>query len=243
VSSLHDSSVGDFTRGGQVLIHFLRMIGQVLRKFGAALLVLYSLLTVGLWFAQTDAYARYLGIRYVGTSLGMMLGNGANEISVALRDGRLARTTVAQFDASRNMRANVELLVRWWLVSMVLSAAVMTLFLAGFLAWLFRFGAAQRRESIVRGGSVVAASDLSVHLRRAGRASELRVADVPLILDSETSHILLTGSPGTGKTTSIHALMSAIRRRGDRCICYSPSGDFIEWFHRPDRDRALPAIW
>ena len=33
MSLLHSSSIGDVTRGGQLLIHFFRMLGQVLSKF------------------------------------------------------------------------------------------------------------------------------------------------------------------------------------------------------------------
>ena len=156
MSSLHDSSVGDFTRGGQVLLHFLRMIGQVLRKFGGALLILYVLGTIALWLARTDPYARYLGLRHVGASIGMMLGNDAHPLDVELRDGRRVRTTVATFHGSVNMQRNVRNLVAAWLTNMAVSAIAMTMLLAFLLAWLFRFGAAQRQEQIVRGGSYLA---------------------------------------------------------------------------------------
>ena len=61
---LHNSRIGDFTRGGQVVIHFLRMIGQVLQKFGKAALLLYAMITIGLWFGKTTEYERYLGTRW-----------------------------------------------------------------------------------------------------------------------------------------------------------------------------------
>ncbi len=35
------SSIGDFTRGGQVTLHFIRMIGQVVSKFGKFILGIY----------------------------------------------------------------------------------------------------------------------------------------------------------------------------------------------------------
>ena len=239
MSTLHDSKVGDFTRGGQVTIHFLRMIGQVLKKFGLAALMLYSLITVGLWFGQTTAYERYLGTRWCAAWIGVYLENAAEPTQVQLQDGKWVNTTIGALKASPKLQANTWKLVATWLHCMAWSALIASVVLVVVFAWLFKFGTAARKEKHLRGGEILEADELTKHLKREKRAGALKVASVPLIHGTETTHVLLSGSPGTGKSTTIYELMQRIRARGDRCICYSPSGDFIEWFYRAGKDVVL----
>lgn len=63
---IHNSRMGDFTRSGQVIIHFMRMIGQVIHKFFSAIVVLYLVMTIGIFLAITDPYDRYLARRCAG---------------------------------------------------------------------------------------------------------------------------------------------------------------------------------
>jgi hypothetical protein len=80
---LHNSRIGDFTRGGQVVIHFMRMIGQVIHKFFSAIVVLYVVMTIGIFLAITDPYDRYLAWRYVGANAGLYIGNANNLLARA----------------------------------------------------------------------------------------------------------------------------------------------------------------
>ncbi len=49
MSFLHTSSVGDVTRGGPLLIHFFRVLWQVVRKFVYVLMVVLFLTAVGVF--------------------------------------------------------------------------------------------------------------------------------------------------------------------------------------------------
>lgn len=239
MKSLHNSTVGDFTRGGQVTIHFLRMIGQVIQKFGLAAIMLYSLTTFGLWYAQSSKYERYLAVRYVTSTAGVWLGNGDNAVPVETADGNTITLTVRQLAGSQKMQTNAWDLAHLWLHSMLHSAFIAGFVLLSLFVWLYNFGRSQRQETLLRGGQVVEGGELTKILRQRGIAGPLQFGGIPLVKNSETSHILMTGSSGTGKTTGIHELMKQIRKRGDRVICYSPSGDFLSWFFREGKDQVL----
>jgi len=83
------------------------------------------------------------------------------------------------------------------------------------------------------------ASDLRKCLRKTGLHSDLTLANIPIVKDSETSHILITGSPGSGKSIAIKSLLKQIRQRGDRAIVYSTAGEFIESFYEAENDVIL----
>ena len=239
MKSLHNSGVGDFTRGGQVTIHFLRMIGQVIQKFGLAAVMLYSLICFGLWHTTSTAYERYLGARYVASTLGIYLGNAENHVTLKLIDGTQITTTIRQLAYSPKMKTNFFHLARLWFRSMLDAAFVAGLILLLLFVWLFNFGRSQRQETHLRGGKLVDGKELTKILRERSLAGPLRFGGIPLVKDSETAHMLLTGSSGTGKTTGMYELMKQIRKRGDRVVCFSPSGDFISWFYRKDKDKIL----
>jgi type IV conjugative transfer system coupling protein TraD len=240
VRALDDSAIGDFTRGGQTTLMFFRMIAEVVGKFGRIILVLYSVGTLSLLYVNTTSYERYLGVRYVTSYLASrVLKNGASPTEFQYPDGHQGRTSQQNLFHAQAVQRNARGLVSTWLYCMALSATIAITTLTFVIVAMLRFGRAQRVEGFLRGGQIVDAPKLKASLKASGRAGPIELAGVPLIKNSETSHLLINGSPGCGKTTLLYDLMRQIRARGDRCICYSPSGDFIEWFYRAKTDVIL----
>jgi len=238
MSTLHDSAVGDFTRGGQVTVHFLRMVWQVLKQFAGAMFIFYGLLTGGIWYYLTEAHDRYFAFRWLAAKAGQFYDNGANRVPITDRDGTVVYITIDQIAKYPEFQQITISLAWTWLHAMAYSAATSIVILLVILAWLRRFGARQRDEQHLRGGVILEAGALTGWLKKHKLAGKLEVAGVPLIDGAETEHLLVSGSPGTGKSTTIHKLMQQIRARGDRALVYSPSGDFIEWFYK-DGDTVL----
>jgi hypothetical protein len=52
----------------------------------------------------------------------------------------------------------------------------------------------------------------------------------------ESSHILLLGDTGSGKSNAIRQILRQVEERGEAAIVYDPAGEFVQEFYRPDRD-------
>lgn len=70
------------------------------------------------------------------------------------------------------------------------------------------------------------------------RNQSLTLGGVALPRESETSHYLLTGSTGAGKSMAIEELLDELTARGDRLIVCDPNGDYLAHF-ATDGDRLL----
>ena len=76
-------------------------------------------------------------------------------------------------------------------------------------------------------------------LRREGLASDLTLDDVPLLKDTETGHMLITGTTGSGKTNCLHTLLPQIRAQRNRAIIVDLTGDFVSNYFREGHDLLL----
>ncbi len=241
MSVIRRSHLSDFTRGGQTTLHFLRMIGQVLLKFGGFVIVCYVGFVGVHFMLNTTAYERYVGLKWVIAKAAVyVLKNGDSPVPFALADGRTVQVRQASVLADRTINETVRRQLRvisrgvaWALVAL----AIGLILLIGFI---HRTGLALRTDQFLRGGHRVQARDLSKQLKRAGQASDLQIAGIALVRGSETAHLLISGSPGSGKSLAIRELLDGIRRRGERAIVYSTAGEFIEHYYRSgERDRIL----
>lgn len=68
------------------------------------------------------------------------------------------------------------------------------------------------------------------------KKSDLKLGAVPLVKDSETKHMLICGTTGSGKTNALRQLMKQIQKRGDRAIVVDTTGDFVGKFFREEKD-------
>jgi len=72
-----------------------------------------------------------------------------------------------------------------------------------------------------------------------GREHRVEAASVgPELRDSkrlESSHILLMGDTGSGKSSAIRQILRQVRERGDSAIVYDPAMDFVGEFYSPER--------
>ncbi|MCB1073008.1 MAG: type IV secretion system DNA-binding domain-containing protein [Chlamydiia bacterium] len=77
---------------------------------------------------------------------------------------------------------------------------------------------------------------LKWRLRLTCKASDIEVGGVPLVKNSESQHLLITGSTGSGKTNCLRQLLMQIRDRGERAIIVDTTGSFVSEFYREKKD-------
>ena len=127
--------------------------------------------------------------------------------------------------------AAVHAAVRWAFPAAWAGAVLLAVFTAYTMR---RIGAAARNQYRLRGQVLARDTALARQVRRRLYAGDLTIGRVPLIRNSETQHILMVGSPGTGKSQAIFHLLDRIRARGDTAVIYDIGGNYVPGFYRPE---------
>ncbi|HHR4470776.1 TPA: type IV conjugative transfer system coupling protein TraD [Salmonella enterica] len=79
-------------------------------------------------------------------------------------------------------------------------------------------------------------------LKKRGEASDIRIDDLPLKLDSEIQNFAMHGTVSTGKSTLMRKILKQLRDRGDLVIIYDKGCTFVEDFYDESRDEVLNAL-
>ncbi|HED1708946.1 TPA: type IV secretion system DNA-binding domain-containing protein, partial [Citrobacter freundii] len=102
-------------------------------------------------------------------------------------------------------------------------ASLLVAFLATLAVYWYlgRTGRQQSEDEII-GGRVLSESpkDVARLLKKRGEASDIRIDDLPLKLDSEIQNFAMHGTVSTGKSTLMRKILKQLRDRGDLVIIY-----------------------
>ena len=234
----HDT-LGSWTRGGQAIVHNVRMTTQVFYQTLLAGLVIWIGGVIWYGFEKSTEYERYVLLKLgQATVMGDAVPGNATPILFktpagseywttpkGLLDSGVAHTTLEAFE--RN-------LIHGAALSGVFALAML------FWAWFYftRTGRGLGSNQFLRGARFGTVREVRRALWRHARGSfEIGGVNVPDIFEPE--HILICGAPGTGKTNIIIKMLAGIRKRGKRAIVYDTAGTFVEKFYRPGIDVLL----
>jgi type IV conjugative transfer system coupling protein TraD len=234
----HDT-LGSWTRGGQAIVHNVRMTTQVFYQTILAGLVIW----IGgvIWYAceKSTDYERYVLVKIgQATMMGDTVPGNATPILFKTPAGQQYWTTpkglLGSGIAGKTLRAFETYLLHGAALSGLFALAML------FWAWFYftRTGRGLGSNQFLRGARFGTVRQVRSALRWQRKGS-FSVGGVMVPDAFEPEHILICGAPGTGKTNIIVKMLEGIRRKKRRAIVYDTAGTFVEKFYRPGIDVLL----
>lgn len=240
MSLFQKSGLGNFIRGGQTTMHFMRMIWQVVKEMarvGAIVFVGIMLFTIWikttqeqkeLSWAWLEAWVKFRIMTLYESGVIMQFPDGTERLipsRAILRHQGVFDSVTAVYDA--------------WLHGVVFG--VLGVFVMGWVGLKFVHvtGEDWAKDEHLRGTKLVDAKTLKKIVQDMKETRGLTVAGIPIPWEGEPSHFLIAGSPGTGKSVTYKEMLATIRSRKERAIVYDPSGEFTELFYREGKDVLL----
>jgi type IV conjugative transfer system coupling protein TraD len=107
-----------------------------------------------------------------------------------------------------------------------------------FAYWSLK-GRSDKRRKHLAGSQLVSVEALTRQLKRSHKASDIVLGELPLVKDSETQHMLITGTTGSGKTNCFHTLLPQIRDGRQRAVIVDTTGEFVDRYYRLGKDFLL----
>ncbi len=232
------TDIKNFTRGGQITLHNIRMFFQVMDKVTWISAAVFLGVTLSIGRIVTTDYERYVLSEYVWSSI-MPILNPTSTTQFIQPNG--ATTTVNYSDiydaplVKEIVQHSCMKLIRSIFVGILAGIIVF----CGISRWLKKRGVSQTEDVPVKGDTILSKEATRDLIIKQAMNSDLTLAGLPLIKDKETSHLLFHGTVGSGKSTAIKELLDQIRQRGDRAIIYDKGCNFLEEFYKPKHDVLL----
>lgn len=79
-------------------------------------------------------------------------------------------------------------------------------------------------------------------MKKRGDASDIRIDDLPLKLNSEIQNFAMHGTVGSGKSQLMRKILTYLRDQGDLVIVYDKGCTFVEDYYDESCDKVLNAM-
>ena len=107
-----------------------------------------------------------------------------------------------------------------------------------FFIWSKK-GNKDKQKSHISGQKICSWRKLRRKLILRRKASNIKIGKLPLLKNSETKHIFISGTTGSGKTNCFYHLLSQARSLDQKAIIVDTTGDYVSRFYRKDTDILL----
>lgn len=234
-----NSRIARFTRGGQTLFHYCRMISQV----GIQILILSGvlfltvLITVFLWKSTT--YERYIGAKYIWAYSAVKVGAESTPIPIKFSNGSrkpVAAIVFINIDAVKGIYRQV---VRAFLLGLSFGFIAVIFLILISIYFLHGFGAGQSRNEYIRGGVLVDQKKLKAITAKLSKRKQIRIGDICMPDGVELKHTLFVGGTGTGKSNAIIGFADGVFQTDASAIMYDVSGEYVSLYCREHIDVIL----
>jgi type IV conjugative transfer system coupling protein TraD len=244
---------GNITRGGQIWAHNLRMLSQIIKLASALAAIAPFLWFLGALMGALDFKTFYMYIMNEWAQC--KLGVGA--VFYGAKYKQIITITFYDFWNSQWHTWNAANFVSHSVVmNMVRETKIMftSIFSPQSIIYVFAFsvgvffsalsffylrGRKSRSKKMERGNEIVTPSVLRNILRMKKLASDFKVGSLPLVKGKETSHMMISGTTGAGKSNFLHSLIPQIRQKGQKMVIVDLTGEYVERYYRPEVDIIL----
>lgn len=238
--------LNNFIGGGQVFLHKMRMLKQVISTTIFVSLITGVLLAWSLSSDNTQKVDLDGSITYASAKVVLVLHPTLSVISIgktvanvdAYSNGRLWKKKMPAVSVLNSYRFKSAWTNTIGVVQLLAIKSFGFGISAGFLVFLFwsQFGKDLQNDKRKKGsGIVLTAKETRKRLRKLSKCSDFYIGDMPLVKDMETRHFLITGSTGSGKTNLIHTLLPQIERKRQPAIVIDQTGEMIAKYYNPER--------
>lgn len=229
-------SFKNLTQGGQVTLHNLRMFRQVFSV--TVLITLVSGIVfwgVKTWYDFTPYHRYVIGSAWLA-ELKLSISGDKNRETQKFRFANGRKEDVLCLNIKNNK--SIQLWVKEFEKLAWNNMFVSFLFMGGLFIlicgfWIWR-GKAKQAKKILSGLTIVSPKTLKKMLKK--DKSQFEIGGVPLRKDTETQHLLICGTTGTGKSTCFFELLPQIRAAKQRAIIVDTTGEFVARFYRHNQD-------
>lgn len=228
----------NWLRGGQIVEHNIRMFKQNIKRVSLASLLIASVYIVGYTLINTTAIDRKLAFNYYFSSVIAYVAKptGINHITYNNQPIKLSHGQVLQSGAFiRASNKTQTLLIESSLQGIAL--VILVYFLLSL--YIRKRGRQAQADKFLRGGSLIDNKQFLKNLHNKHIHRDLSLGSIPILKNKEVQHFEISGTSGTGKSTTFNHLIASIKKRGDRALIYSSSTEFITSFYHPDKDIIL----
>lgn len=237
--------ITNFIRGGQIFLHQLRMFKQVLHSSLIASIVI-SFLGVGYLFLQNkdkgdwNAAITYAKASFLNKVDHIIPNNKSSTIDVFYSKGLFAKdVSVSQVVKDKRFIREYNILISSLIdaCKKLLGLLIISILII-FGIWT-RFGSKARGTEHTKGSKVLSSKEVASKLKKLNKASYLKIGDMPLVKDKETSHILITGTTGSGKSNCMHNLLPQFRDNNIPVIIVDFTGEMVARYFDEARGDAI----
>jgi type IV conjugative transfer system coupling protein TraD len=232
-----NTNTKDWTRGGQIVDHNIRMISQIAKKVFLVTTIFSMIYVVTYTALNTESNTRKLAFNYYFSSMmNIAFKDGINQINFNNQKLKLKHHKVANSSTFKLSSKKFE--------TVVIVGTIQSLILSIFIYFLISIyigkrGAKEQGDKFMRGGSIVDNKEFKKNIKNKDLNKNLSLGVIPTLLNSEIMHFHISGGPRTGKSQTLKHLIRDIRNRGDRAVIYSTSNEFISSFYDEKKDVIL----
>ena len=95
------------------------------------------------------------------------------------------------------------------------------------------------QDKIISGNKILTSKQAKKILKAHNMLSDFSISNIPLVKNKETSHLLITGATGTGKSNAIYSLLPQIRNKYHPAIIVDFTGEMVKRYFDINTDIVL----